>query len=211
MNAHDSLLDNFSGMQDEFNSSNNRFNRAIDKVFKEEFKDLRESLDYFNGEYLVIDKRDLKEILDKLEKQINDTKVAHVLNCQRNFNREVNYLKQHMCNFFEQKLVKGDNQKRKISCEVKKVFDKMCDFNFIGLEEELDSDIYNFKVNFEMNYIRDEYCKDDFNKIIRSSQHSLLDKLRSRVADSVREKQEIFSQNVTKAYNIIDGYRKKKR
>ena len=87
----------------------------------------------------------------------------------------------------------------------------MCDFNFIGMEEDLDTEIYNFKVNFEMEYVRDEYSKEDFNKIIRSFEHCLVDNLRSVIASLVTEKQEIFSRNVGTAYQIIDGFKKKSR
>ena len=59
MNAHDSLLDNVASMHEEFSSSNNRMKRAIDEIFASEFKDLEDSLDYFNCEYLVVDKRKL--------------------------------------------------------------------------------------------------------------------------------------------------------
>ena len=211
MNAHDSLLDNFSSMQDEFNSSNNRSTRAIDSIFEREIKDLEESLDYFNCEYLVVDKRKLKEIIKSFSEKITEAKKEHIINCQRNFDKEVCFLKQSMCKFFELKLSKGDNAKKKISCEVKKVFDKMCDFNFIGFEEELDTIIYNFKVNFEMGFIRDEYCKDDFNKIIRSFEHSLIENLRSQTANAVTDKQEIFSRYATKGYDILEGYKNKKR
>ena len=207
MDAHISLQDNFSSMQDEFNSSNNRSLREINDVFNDEFKDLEESLDYFNGEYLVIDKRKLRDIIDNLKENIANLKVAHEDRCKRSFDKESLHLKQSLCNFFGQKLLKGDNSKKTICSEVKKIFDKMCDFNFIGFEEELDTEIYNFKVNFESEYIRDEYCKDDFNKIIRSFEHSLFDHLRSKLAVSIVEKQEIFSRHVYKAYDIIGAYK----
>ena len=58
-------------------------------------------------------------------------------------------MKRAMCDFFDTKVEKGDCVKKKMSCEVKSIIDKICDFNFIGFEEELDTDIYNFKVNFE--------------------------------------------------------------
>ena len=211
MKAHDSLLDNFSGMQDEFNSSNNRSFRAVDSIFEREIKDLKESLDYFNAEYLVIDKRNLEQLLKDFETKLNEIKVAHVTKYQTCHEKSSNVLKQSLCNFFDLKLAKGDNVKKKISCEVKKIFDSMCDFNFIGMEEDLDTEIYNFKVNFEMEYVRDEYSKEDFNKIIRSFEHCLVDNLRSVIASLVIEKQEIFSRNVGKAYQIIDGFKKKNR
>ena len=104
MNAHNSLLDNFSNMHDEFNSSNNRAIRRIDELLNGEFNDLIESLNYFNCEYLVIDKRVLEGILRDLKKNIMDVKVAHVSKYQKNFGREIEVLKQSMCNFFELKL-----------------------------------------------------------------------------------------------------------
>ena len=67
MNAHDSLLDNFANMQEEFNSSNNRMLRAVNSIFDNEFKDLEGSLNYFNGEYVVIDKRNLSVVKKKLK------------------------------------------------------------------------------------------------------------------------------------------------
>lgn len=211
MNARDSLLDNFSSMHEEFNSSNNRIVRSVNDLFSDELKDLEDSLNYFNGEYLVVDKRKLKNILEELSKKLIETEGAHMMACKRNFDKEVEGLKQSMCNFFEQKLVKGEQNKKKICVGVKKVFDKMCDFNFIAFEEELDTVIYNFKVDFEMKYIHDEYCKDDFNKIVRSFEHELFEKLRSKSASFVMDKQEIFSRHVMKGYEIIENYRNNKR
>lgn len=211
MNAHNSLLDNFSNMHDEFNSSNNRMLRSLDEILNSEMRDLEESLDYFNGEYLVVDKRVLSSLISDLKQKLEEVKVAHVLKYQKTFEREVGILKQMMCNFFEQKLVKGDNSKKKMSCGVKKIVDKMCDFNFIGFEEELDNEIYNFKVNFEMKYTNDEYCKDDFNKIMRSFEHSLFEHFRSTIANSVIDKQEIISRHTMKGYDILQSYRKIKR
>lgn len=211
MNAHESLLDNFSGMQDEFNSSNNRSERAFAEIFIREGHDLEESLTYFNCEYLAVDKRKLIKLVKGLEERLNETEVAHMTKYQTNFEKKSGVLKQCMCNFFDLKVCKGDNVKKKISCEVKKVFDNMCDFNFIGLEEDLNTEIYNFKVNFENEYVRDEYCKDDFNKIISSFEHSLIENLRSQAAESLKDKQEIFSRSVSNAYKIIDGFRNKKR
>ena len=211
MDAHDSLLDNFSSMQEEFNSSNNRALRDVDDVFENEFKDLEDSLDYFNCEYLVLDKRKLKEVVKEFEESLIFLKKEHEEKYKRNFKKEEDSLKQALCNFFDVKLSKGDSTKKTICGEVKKIFDKMCDFNFIGLEEVLDTEIYNFKVKFESSNVRDEYCKDDFNKIIRSFEHSLLDNLRSKTAYSVVEKQEIFSRHIFKAYEILDCYKPSKR
>ena len=116
-------------------------------------------------------------------------------------------MKKVMCDFFDAKLAKGDCVKKKMSCEVKNIMDKICDFNFIGFEEELDVDIYNFKVDFEIHYITDEYCKDDFNKIIRSFEHSLFEKLREEITNSVKEKQEVISRHIAQGYEIVDSYR----
>lgn len=211
MNAHNSLLDNFSNMHDEFNSSNNRSMRGIEELLVNEISDLEDSLNYFNGEYLVIDKRELKEKIKELQGKLSLVKEAHILKYYKNFNKEIGALKQSMCSFFDMKLVKGDSSKKKMCGEVKKTFDKMCDFNFIVLEEDLDTVIYDFKVDFEMKYIRDEYCKDDFNKIMRSFEHSLFEGLRSKTAYSVMDKQEIFRRHTTFAYQIIDGYRNKRK
>lgn len=211
MNAHDSLLDNFASMHEEFNSSNNRLMRAIDEIFESELKDLEESLDYFNCEYLVVDKRKLVVIIGKFKETLKNEKVAHVLKYQKVFDKEVEVLKQSMCNFFEKKLAKGDNAKKKMSSSVKDVVDRMCDFNFIGFEELIDTEVYNFKVDFEMNHIRDEYCKDDFNKIIRTFEHSLFENLRSKIAVSVIDKQEIVSRHTMKGYEILDSFKKPKR
>ena len=115
MNAHESLLDNFSGMQDEFNSSNNRGTRAIDFIFINNFRDLEESLDYFNAEYLVVDKRELEELLKKFKEQLEKIKVAHVSKYQTCHEKSSNILKQSLCNFFDLKLSKGDNIKKKIT------------------------------------------------------------------------------------------------
>ena len=211
MNVHNSLLDNFSSMQAEFNSSNNRALRAIEIIFDEEFGDLENSLDYFNGEYLVVDKRKLVAMMAEFRRSLAGCNEAHDERCKINFNRESEHLKQTLCNFFEKKLVKGNGTKKTICSEVKDTFDRMGDYNFIGLEELLDTVIYNFKVKFETDYINDEYCKDDFNKILRSFEHSLFDRLRSKFSLSVAEKQEIFSRYVLKAYEILDLYKNDKR
>ena len=209
MNAHNSLLDNFSSMHDEFSSSNNRMIRSINTIFDNEFKDLEESLDYFNGEYLIIDKRELKVLIEGFKERLLKNKVAHIQNYQKLFTKEVELLKITMCNFFEKKLVKGDNSKKKMSVEIKKIVDKMCDLNILGFEEELDEVVYQFKVDFECKYVRDEYCKDDFNKVIRSFEHSLFEELRGLVLNSLTEKQEIVSRHARDAYDIIEGYRNK--
>ena len=49
MNAHDSLLDNFSSMHEEFSSSNNRMKRGIDEIFDLEFKDVTLDPKYKNS------------------------------------------------------------------------------------------------------------------------------------------------------------------
>ena len=67
-----------------------------------------------------------------------------------------------MCNFFEKKLAKGDNAKKKMSSEIKEVFDKMSDLNLLGFEEELNDIIYNFKVAFECNYTTFNISKTHF-------------------------------------------------
>ena len=60
-----------------------------------------------------------------------------------------------------------------------------------------------------MRYISDEYCKDDFNKIVRSFEHSLFEKLREEIAHSVMEKQEVVSRHTSEGYEIVDSYRAK--
>lgn len=211
MNAHNSLLDNFSNMQEEFNSSNNRMIRDIGDIFSNELKDLEESLDYFNGEYLVIDKRILVEKLKELKQKIAEVEVAHVSRFQGKFGKELEMLKQMMCNFFELKLEKGECMKKKVNCEIKKVVDRLCDFDVLVLEGELNNVIYEFKSNFERGYIRDEYCDDDFNRIIKSFEHEMFDKLRSRAAQAMLDKQEIIGRHISKGYEIIDLYNKPKR
>lgn len=211
MNAQNSLLDNFSNMHEEFNSSNNLMTRGFDEIFGMAISDFKDSLDYFNGEYLVLDKRILNTLIDGLKKNLLDSKIAHVLKYLDNFNKEVIILKQAMCNFFILKLAKGDNTKKKMSSGVKKIIDRMCDFNFIEFEEKIRGIIYQFKITFENGYIRDEYCKDDFNKITRAMEHSLIDDLRSKVAESIIAIQEIISRYTTKGYEIIDAFKVLKR
>lgn len=211
MNAQNSLLDNFSNMHDEFNSSNNLMTRGLDEIFVTSVSDLRDSLDYFNGEYLVLDKRILNTLMDGLKKNLLDSKIAHVLKYIDNFSKEANILRQTMCNFFILKLAKGDNTKKKMSSGVKKIIDRMCDFNFIEFEERIRGIIYQFKIAFENEYVRDEYCKDDFNKIVRSMEHSLIDDLRSKVAESIIAIQEIISRYTTRGYEIIDAFKALKR
>lgn len=212
MNAHNSLLEKLSNMQDELNSSNNRMLRAIDEIFREAFSDLEDSLDYFNGEYLVIDKRNLVKIIENLENNLKKEKIAHVSKYTERFARVTDDLKQKMCNFFEMKLVKGDNTKRKMSAETKHIVDKLCDFNFMAFEESLKNGIYNFKVDFEISNIHDEYGRDDFNKIIRSFEYSsLIEKIRSRVASIIPEIQEIVRRCADICNDTIEDYRKIKR
>lgn len=207
MNAHNSLLDNFSSMQDEFNSSNNRMIRDIGDIFVNELKDLLESLNYFNGEYLVIDQRKLIEKIKIFEANIVSWKLAHVAEFQQNFTKEVEVLKQIMCCFFEKKLIKVDCKKIKMNGEIKKIIDRICDFNMFCFEDGLKEKIYNFKSDFERENIHDEYCDDDFRRIIKSFEHSLLEKLRSRVANSMLDKQEIVSRHISKGYEIIDMFK----
>lgn len=208
MNAHNSLLDNFSSMQEEFNSSNNRMVRDIGDIFSNELKDLEESLDYFNCEYLVIDKRILIEKMNELKHKLEAVEVAHVSRFQVKFDKELDMLKQMMCNFFELKLEKGECMKKKVNCEIKKVVDRLCDFDVLGLEGEVNNLIYDFKAGFERDYIRDEYCDDDFNRIVKSFAHEMIDELRSRAAQGMLDKQEIVGRHIAKGYEILDVYNK---
>ena len=211
MNAHNSLLDIFSSMQEEFNSSNNRMVRDIGDIFSNELKDLEESLDYFNCEYLVIDKRKLVEIMNALQQKMEEIEVAHVSRFQVKFDKELEMLKQMMCNFFESKLEKGECMKKKVNCEIKKVVDRLCDFDVLGLEGELNNLIYDFKSGFERAYVRDEYCDDDFNRIVKSFAHELVDDLRSRAAQGMLDKQEIVGRHISKGYEVLELYNKPQR
>lgn len=210
MNANDSLLNNFLSMREEFSSSNNRILRDIDRLFDVNLSDFLASLNYFNEEYVIIDIRDLDKEFSGLKESLENAKAAHVSKFKRCFDREEIILEQNMCGFFKNKLLKGDGCKRKMSCDIKKSLDKMCDFNVMGLEEEIDNIIYGFKVDFEMKYISNEYCKDDFNKIVRTFKHSLVNEIRDLVVNSVGEMQDIVSRYANKSYEIIDHYREMK-
>jgi len=207
MNAQDSLLGNFSSMHDEFNSSNNRTLRDVDRLFNNNLDDFLSSLIYFNEEYVIIDIRDLNKEFAELKNNLENVKTAHVSKFKKRFFKEEGVLKQSMCSFFKNKLLKGEECRRKMSRDIKKSLDKMCDFNIMGLEEEVDNVIYNFKVDFEMKYINNEYCKDDFNKIVRSFKHSLVGDIRDVLVSSVGEMQDIVSRYASKSYDIIDHYR----
>ena len=207
MNARDSLLGNFSSMHDEFSSSNNRTIRNVDGLFENNLNDFLSSLIYFNDEYVVVDIRELNTMFDGLKEELDNIKAAHVLKYNKKFVKEEMILEQVMCSFFENKLIKGEECKRKMSSDIKKSLDKMCDFDIMALEEEVDSTIYNFKVSFEMKYITNEYCKDDFNKIVRTFKHSLVGDIRDMLISSVGEMQDIVSRYATKSYDIVDHYR----
>lgn len=211
MNAENSLLDNFSRMKEEFSSSNNRMNRDINKLFENSLNDLESSLEYFNDEYEILSSAKLNEICNEFKKKINDIKVTHESKYLKRFNKEVELLRMSMGNFFKNKLIKGDNTKKKMSSEVKSIVDKICDYDVLGLEEDIDNFVYNFKVDFEMKYINNEYCKDDFNKVIRSFEHCLVSDVRNEVVSSIGEKQDIVSRYALSAYTIVDHYRSVQR
>jgi Zn-finger nucleic acid-binding protein len=198
-------------MHDELNSSNNRMNRSSITIFSSESKDLAESMDYFNGEYVVLDKRELDKILSKFKEGLAKDYAYHFIQYQEKFKRQADNLERAMLLYFEEKLNKGDNHKKTMSSQIKKIVDTMCDFNFIGFEEILKDDIYNFKVGFEIDNMKDEYSIDDFNKIIRSFEHTLLEHLRFEIAASINEKQEIVSRYASKAYEVIEQYPRQHR
>lgn len=210
MKGQNGLLDNFSNMKDEFNSSNNRIMREIDDIFDNELNDFKESIILFNDEYSLMSSKEIDEIINKVRDKILNLKVTHASRYNDKFNRELNLLEKQMCNFFNNKLVKNDC-KKKMSHEIKDIVDKLCDFGMLSFDEDIGEEMYNFKVNFEMNYIRDEYSKDDLNKIIRSSKHCLVEKLRDHMLSSVNEKQEIVSRYASIAYEIVEHYHTMKR
>lgn len=209
--AHNSLLENFTSMQEEFSSSNNREIRDVYRLFDNNLDDLLSSLKYFNNEYVVIDVRELDKLFNKLRDKLKEVWTAHVSMYTDNFDKVKDLLKQELCSFFKEKLAKGDSCKRKMSCYIKRSLDKMCDFNLVALEEELDNAIYNFKVDFEMKYLNDEYCKDDFNKIIRAFKHTLMLQIREETIRAVGDVQDIVSRYADKGYQIVDHYRTIKR
>ena len=98
-----------------------------------------------------------------------------------------------------------------MSCYIKHSLDKMCDFNILSLEEEIENAFYDYKVDFEAKYISDEYCKDDFNKIIRTHRHCLMEEIRDKSIHTVGEMQEIVSRYAEKGYMIVDHYKVSKR
>lgn len=211
MKAHDGLLDIFSNMKDEFISSNNRIMREIDEVFECELKDLCSSLKIFNDEYELFSKNELSEEINNISGKIMNLKITHAAKYKERFDRELDLLEKQMCNFFNNKLIKGDECKKKMSNEIKDIVDKICDFGMLSFDEDISDEMYNFKVKLETNYVNSEYSKDDLNKIIRSSKHCLQQKLRDHVLNSINEKQEIVSRYASKAYEIVDHYRVMKR
>lgn len=212
MKASDkSLLDNFSNMQEEFNSSNNRTLRDVDKIFDKNIKDLLSSLQYFNDEYVVIDIRKLDKEFEELKNKLNSAKENHSEKYVKKFSKEKELLNHTMYNFFKDKLLKGSEIKRKMSADIKHSLDRICDFDIMSIDEEIDNIVYNFKVDFEMKYINNEYSKDDFNKIMRSFKHSLIGEIRDMLISSIGELQDIVSRYATKSYEIVDHYKKVKR
>lgn len=207
MNAQSSLLANFTSMQEEFSSSNNRALREVKRVFESNLDDLLSSLKYFNDEYVVVDIRDLVKEFDVLKNRLKEIWNKHAANYTKKFEKEKNLLKQEMCSFFKEKYVKGQECKRKMSCYIKNSIDKMCDFNIFSLEEELDNAVYDFKVDFEMKHIDGEYCKDDFNKIMRTFKHTLICEIRDKAVSTVSYLQDIVSRYAEKGYQIIDHYK----
>lgn len=211
MNAQSSLLDNFSRMKEEFSSCNNRMSRDISRLYENSLNDLMSSLEYFNDEYEILTRDKMKELHDKFKNSIEEIKVAHEDKYVKKFNKGIELLKISMSNFFHNKLIKDDCGKKKMSNKVKDIVDSICDYDVLGLEEDIDNLVYNFKVNFEMNYINNEYSKDDFNKIMRSFEHSLVSDIRNKVVTSIGEKQDIVSRYALTAYNVIDHYKDMKR
>lgn len=211
MKAHDSLLDLFSNMKDEFVSSNNRIMREIDEVFECELRDLSSSLRIFNDEYGLFSGHQLKEEIKKISDMITNLKITHASKYNERFNRDLDLLEKQMCNFFNNKLIKGEECKKKMSNEIKDTVDKICDFGMLSFDEDIADEMYNFKVRLESSYVNSEYSKDDLNKIIRSSKHCLQQKLRDHMLNSINEKQEIVSRYASKAYDILEHYRVMKR
>lgn len=205
------LLNNFKSMQEEFISSNNRTIRGVEKLFDSNLDYFLSSLYSFNDEYVVIDIRELKDVFEKLKNELNEVKTAHTSKYLKKFNNEKELLNNRMCSFFKDKINKGSNCKRKISSDIKQSLDKMCDFDIMGLEEDVDNVVYNFKVAFENKYINNEYCKDDFNKIVRSFKHSMIEESRDLFVCSTGELQNIVSRCIDKSYNIVDHYKVMKR
>jgi hypothetical protein len=153
----------------------------------------------------------LVEILAALKQKMEEIEVAHVSRFQVKFDKELEMLKQMMCNFFESKLEKGECMKKKVNCEIKKSVDRLCDFDVLLLEGELNNLIYDFKSGFERAFVRDEYCDDDFNRIVKSFAHELVDDLRSRAAQGMLDKQEIVGRHISKGYEILELYNKPQR
>lgn len=211
MNARGNLLDNFSNMKAEFDSSNNRIIRDVYSIFTNEFNDFSRGMKFFSDEYSDMDVDTLKEQIGILTKNVNDIKVGHVNKHIEMFNKELVVLEREMYNFFCAKLDKGDNCKKKLSAEIKHTFDKMCDVKIMELEENIRKAVYNFKIGFENDYISDEYSKDDFNKLVRSFEHSLVEHLRDKLIESIKEKQNIVSRYALNAYEIINRYHEKQR
>lgn len=211
MNARDSLLELYSNMVDEFNSSNNRVIRDVDSCFSDNLNDLTKGMLILNSEYKLIDFKEMKDLLSEFKKQVNEIKVKHISNYENSFQKELPNLKNSMFNFFKNKLVKEKDDKRKMSKDIKGIMEKMCDYNLLELDEILDNFVYDFKVNFEMKYVHSEYSRDDFNKIIRAFNHSLMQSVRECLVNSTIEKQEIVSRYASKSYSIVDHYKEMKR
>ena len=211
MIVHESLLDHFSEMIDEFVSGNNRIMREIDEVFKCELNDLSSSLKIFNDEYNLFKDAELKEEIKYISEKIMNLKATHSAKYNERFNRELDSLKKQMCSFFNDKLISKQECKKKLSNEIKGTVDKLCDFGMLSFDEDIGDEMYNFKVRLESSSVNSEYSKDDLNKLIRSSKHCLQQKLRDHMLNSINEKQEIVSRYASKAYEIVDHYKIMKR
>jgi len=207
MKAHKGLLDLFSNMKDEFVSSNNRIMREIDEIFECELKDLASSLRMFNDEYNLFSDKELEKEIEDISEKVMKLKSTHSSKYSEKFKRELDELVKQMYNFFNNKLIKGENSRKKMSNKIKDTVDKICDFGMISFDEDIADEMYNIRVRLESNYINSEYSKDDLNKLIRSSEHCLQQKLRDHISNSINGKQELVSRYASKAYDIIDDYR----
>ncbi len=209
--AQSSLQQRFTAMQEEFISSNNCTIRELEQLLNNHMEDMHASLKYFNEEHVVVDLRILNQLFKVYKGSLENINNLHNTMYKEAFCKELDRLKLSMCKFFKVKLEKGDNTRRKFSSDIKSSIDSMCDYNFLELIEKIKKTDYDFKVAFEREYIRDEYCKEDFNKIIKSFEHLYFEQLSGVLGKSVSDMMGIIERYENIGYEVINHYRKMQR
>jgi hypothetical protein len=211
MKAPSILLDYFSGMKQEFISNNNRVLRNVDVLVNENIKHIHECLCVLNRDYELMGNKVLNMEIEKFSESIKNLKVIHVSRYLKKYSKELEILESSMSNFFNNKVILSGETRRRLPNDIKKSFNRLCEFDILQLEEDFDNLVYDFKSNFENKYISSDYSKDDFNKVVRTFKHDLLEQVRSEIIDSIAMNQDILSRYISRAYDIVENYREKGR